>query len=341
MPWKFHRFHRSFIIRKGGVFMSRQLQSIYAEQIREFIALKRKLGYKFKVGADFLGRLDRFAYDNNESSEGITKEFADKWQQRNPNESYGYWYDRIRHLALFSTYLSDLGIDSYVPRLPKYRRNSFIPYIFTHDQIKILFDTIDATVGSKTASHSCKLFSMPVLFRTLYGTGIRVSEAVSLKITDVNIEEGYIRVSKSKNGKERVIPISESLRSVCQEYKEFRGYLSRQKTESDWFFISPNGEQCDIRVVRSWFKKCMKQLTDEARSTARVHDLRHTFAVHSMCQMVESGMDLYATLPVLSNYLGHNSIGATNHYVRLTSSMFPKLIKDFDKVCFDMFPLKS
>ena len=54
--------------------------------------------------------------------------------------------------------------------------------------------------------------------------------------------------------------------------------------------------------------------------------------------MAESGIDLYASLPILSNYLGHQSLGATNHYVRLTANMYPDLIKNVDMICLDVFP---
>jgi len=69
-----------------------------------------------------------------------------------------------------------------------------------------------------------------------------------------------------------------------------------------------------------------------------VHDLRHSFAVHSLATMAEAGMDLYCSLPVLSTYLGHQSLKATNSYVRLTADMYPGLIRKIDLICFDVFP---
>ena len=58
----------------------------------------------------------------------------------------------------------------------------------------------------------------------------------------------------------------------------------------------------------------------------RVHDLRHTFAVHAMVQMAHNNQDLYSSLPVISACLGHKSLFATEQYVRLTSEMYPELI---------------
>jgi integrase len=57
-----------------------------------------------------------------------------------------------------------------------------------------------------------------------------------------------------------------------------------------------------------------------------VHDLRHTFAVHSLVKMAKSGLDLYYSLPLLSTFLGHRSLSATDQYVRLTAEMYPDLL---------------
>jgi integrase len=69
-----------------------------------------------------------------------------------------------------------------------------------------------------------------------------------------------------------------------------------------------------------------------------VHDLRHTFAVTSLAQMAESGVDLYAMMPILSKYLGHQSLSATDSYVRLTSEMYPALLRNIDMICLNVFP---
>lgn len=73
----------------------------------------------------------------------------------------------------------------------------------------------------------------------------------------------------------------------------------------------------------------------------RLHDLRHTFSVHALAGMAESGIDLYCSLPILSTYLGHQSLEATNAYVRLTAEMYPGLLKDVDFICLNVFPKTS
>ena len=85
----------------------------------------------------------------------------------------------------------------------------------------------------------------------------------------------------------------------------------------------------------------MLTLANIAKDQIRLHDVRHTFAVHALATMAEAGIDLYCSLPVLSTYLGHQSVKATNSYVRLTADMYPELIKKIDVICFNVFPKLS
>lgn len=197
-----------------------------------------------------------------------------------------------------------------------------------------MFDACDGLRTRYAIKESC-MICMPVLLRMLYCTGIRIGEAIALRDGDIHLDEGYLLVNDSKNGKQRIIPISDSLVSVCREYLGYRNLLPSRKTRPGHFFVKVNGHKCG-QAVRDWFKKCLDRT--EIPNTARLHDLRHTFAVTSLAHMAESGTDLYASLPILSNYLGHQSIGATDHYVRLTANMYPDLINDMDTVCLDVFP---
>ncbi|MEI6949750.1 tyrosine-type recombinase/integrase [Paraflavisolibacter sp. H34] len=301
--------------------------------------MKRKLGFKYTTGAIILGKIDRLAEKEGEVSPGITKQFAQKWCKKQPEETELYHHGRVRHMAMFSAYLCDLGISSYIPKLPPYPRTTFYPYIYSQKEIDALFKACDELVLNKRAMKSC-LFSMPTLLRLLYSTGLRISEALALTNQDVNLEENYLRVKDCKNGKQRIIPISNSLVSVCKEYVRYRDRLPIRKTKWGNFFVRLDGKKCGLGV-RDWFKICLEKAAiqcTEKKRWPRIHDLRHTFAVTSLANMAEAGIDLYASLPILSTYLGHQSLGATNHYVRLTANMFPDLVKDVDMICLDVFP---
>lgn len=302
--------------------------------------MKRTLGFKFTTGAIILSQIDALAEKKGETSLGITKEFADDWSTKRPYEADIYRYGRIRILSMFSSYLCDLGIQSFIPKLPHYHQSTFIPYIYSPKEIDAIFKACDELRLSAAYMHS-SIFSAPVLMRLLYSTGLRISEALAIKDNDINLDDNYLRVKDSKNGKERIIPISDSLATVCKEYVGYRDKLPVGKIKSGYFFVKLNGSKCGYQSIVHWFKKCLEKAGIQhvgLNHLPRIHDLRHTFAVTSLANMAESGIDLYASLPVLSNYLGHQSLEGTNHYVRLTANMYPDLLKDIDTVCLDVFP---
>ncbi len=328
------------IYKKEGLFiMDKSYNSVYGLHIKQFIEMKRAFGYKYYTGAFILCKIDRFSEQREETSTGITKEFAMSWGKKRLHESDIYRYDRIRILAHFSSYLLDLGIQSYIPKLPPYPKNTFIPYIFSRNEINAIFKACDE-LRLINVNIDSNIISMPVLLRLLYATGIRIGEAIELKDEDINLNENYIRVKDCKNGKKRIIPISSSLVSVCVNYLEYRNQLPLGETRSGYFFVKLDGSKCG-QSIRTWFKKCLGKANIPSigrNQSPRIHDLRHTFAVTSLANMADAGIDLYVSLPILSNYLGHQCLEATNHYVRLTTIMYPDLIKDVDMLCLDVFP---
>ena len=180
---------------------------------------------------------------------------------------------------------------------------------------------------------------LPALIRLLYATGLRISEALSLKEKDVNTDDHYLVVRDSKNGQERMIPISFSLSAVLKEYHLHKRRLPLSGPLSPNFFVTLAGGNCNRDHVRKWFRKVLWDAGISQSATGmRLHDLRHTFSVHALAMMAEAGVDLYCSLPVLSTYLGHQSLEATNAYVRLTTAMYPGLLKDVDFICLNVFP---
>lgn len=262
---------------------------------------------------------------------------ADGWNQRKPNESDSYRYHRAVCLNQLSSFLCKTGIHSYIPQLPPCK-SSFTPHIFSQDEITAIFKACDELRAQKKVMNSI-IIILPALFRLLYGTGLRISEALSLRNKDVHLDENYLVVRDCKNGKEHMIPISNSLSGVCKEYLKYRNLLPFSLSEDDCFFVSLAGKFCRRDAVHSWFQKILWNASISRNDHGpRLHDLRHTFSVHSLAMMVESGIDLYCALPILSSYLGHQSLESTNSYVRLTSEIYPGLLKDVNMICLNVFP---
>jgi len=316
-----------------------QFWGIYAPYIIQFIDSKRSLGFKYSTEETIYSIFDRFTMKLGETKVGISKELAEKWCMQRNNESNSYWYHRCVCISQLSSYLSKIGIHSFIPRLPQFK-SSFTPYIFSKDEIIAVFNATDQLRAQRKMMNSM-IFVLPCLIRLLYGTGLRISEAVALRNNDVNLIENFLIIKDSKNGKQRMIPISESLSVVCKDYVYHRDLLPLQKSDDDYFFISLNGSACTTDAVYRRFREILKSAGIPFTGNhhgPRVHDLRHTFAVTSLAQMAESGVDLYCNLPILSTYLGHQSYSATNAYVRLTAEMYPQLLNNIDLVCLNVFP---
>lgn len=317
--------------------MNKPFWGIYASHLKDFIALKRQMGFKYITEETILSLFDKFTIECGESVIGITKQLSDCWYNISPNSSDSYRYHRAVCLNQFSSYLCERGIRSYVRCLPAYNR-SFTPYIFSTRQIKVLFAGCDALRTIKRNTNSVVVI-LPALVRLLYGTGLRISEALALKESDVNLEDDYLVVRDSKNGKERMIPISRSVSLVCREYRKYRNRLPLGLTRDPNFFVSLRGKACKRDSIHKWFHKALRAAgITKNNHGPRLHDLRHTFSVHALAMMAESGSDLYCSLPILSSYLGHECLESTNQYVRLTSEMYPGLLKEVDMVCLNVFP---
>jgi site-specific recombinase XerD len=315
--------------------MNRDFKGIYAPHIKELIELKRSLGFKY-VGEEFIFSVfDRLTIERNETTVCITKELSDAWCRKRDNESNSYHYKRCFQLYSFSSFLCKKGLRSYLPQLPPVR-STFIPHIFSKREIEAIFDACDNLQSGNNDMRST-VFIMPSLIRTLYSTGIRIGEALSLVNGDVNLQENYFVLRDTKNGADRLVPFPVSLSEVLKEYVFYRSKLPIVTSEESLFFIKLNGANCDRDVVYRRFRKVLA-LANIPKGRIRLHDVRHTFAVHSLAAMAEEGMDLYCSLPVLSTFLGHQSLRATNGYVRLTADMYPELIKKIDVICFDVFP---
>lgn len=311
--------------------------SIYAGYIGQFITMKKSLGFKYDTEGVVLGLFDRLCCQRNESTVGITKELWEAWISMNPNESSSYRYHRGVNVVQLSHYLNKQGIRSLIPKLPPNKKD-FTPYIFSRDQIASFFHEADLLVTDKKQMNSI-IFSLPCLWRLLYGTGVRIGEALALLEKDVNTEDCYIVIRDSKNGLERLVPMSESLSEVCKVFRTQKKRLPIRIGRETPFFVSLNGSVCVRGAVYKWFHRTLvKAGIPRHEHGARIHSFRHSFSVHSLAMMAETGQDLYCSLPVLSSYLGHQSLESTNSYVRLTAEMYPGLMKDIEAVCLNVFP---
>lgn len=317
--------------------------SIYAPYFVGFIKMKQDLGYNMLRTKWILLEFDKFFVGIGAKDFYIKGELIDQWRKTRINDGHRTIYTKYSVWSQFSKYMCNLGHECYIPRLPKgVSKNCFTPYIFSHQQMEDIFRACDS-LRLHDKHMSTIIFVMPAVVRLMYGTGIRVSEALSLKNGDIDFENHCIMIRKTKNGEQRLALLPDTLQQVLEEYTANRNRmpLFKVRDPKGYFFVSPSGTFCRAGSVYCWFRKILTNCGIQHvgnHQGPRVHDLRHTFAVHSLTKMVKSGHDLYYTLPILSTYMGHKSIGATEQYIRLTAEMYPELLTDERKLCSYIFP---
>ncbi|MCM4158010.1 site-specific tyrosine recombinase XerD [Gramella sp. AN32] len=157
------------------------------------------------------------------------------------------------------------------------------------------------------------------IIETLYGCGLRVSELIDLKISDLYFEEGYIKVT-GKGNKQRFIPISDYTIKFINIYKsEVRIHLNISAEATDTLFLNRRGK----KLTRAMIFTITRDLTEAAGINKKVspHTFRHSFATH----LLENGADLRA----IQQMLGHESITTTEIYVHVDRSHLKKVMEDF------------
>lgn len=307
-----------------------EYRSVFAPYIRAFIDMKSKMMRNADIYAHTLYQWDQAMTKGKYTELYVTKNMYEYWSTRLGPICDRTSYTKHSQIITFLKYLCRMGVECHIPRVPKRPRSMYIPYVYTHEEIERIFTAIDNTTSARYHHKYC-LISMPCFFRLLYATGIRISEALALKNKDVDFDNEYFVLNHTKSGKQRIIPMNAEVKSVLLQYVRYRNRMPIEgiDAESRYLFVSGIGKPFHPNIAYTFFKKILKQcgIVHKGKNQGpHVHDLRHTFAVHTLQKMAVEGVDLYAGLPVLSVLLGHAGVRETEWYLRLTKQFFPEVI---------------
>lgn len=317
-----------------------EFHSVFAPSIREYLAVKEALGEKITSPGNILRQFDRYCSSINLNEAKLTSELAENWFLTKANDKQETRAHRISALWCFARHFSAEGGEvTWQPTIGYAgRQRRYVPYIYTKAEVKNIFAAADAMPETCGKSHFNDVF--PAVIRVLYGCGLRIAETLALRVKDVDLEKGFIFVHAGKFGKDRKLPVSDSLlqylRRYYRENTDFIGIGS-----DNWFFPNAKGECYSQRTVYDKFRQILwiAGISHQGKGKGpRVHDLRHTFAVHALQQNVEQGKDIYTSLTGLMVYLGHGKISSTEYYLRLTAEVFPDFLERADKVCARAIP---
>lgn len=299
------------------------------EAIKDYLALRRGLGFKLKKHTRFLQEFVSFLQRTDEST--MTSRLALQWATEPQHIQPCEWAARLSAVRSFARYLNAFDPSTEIPPqgLLPYRTQRARPYIYSDGEIRQLLEAAQAM----PATHSLQPWTYHCLFGLLAVTGLRISEALNLTVTDVDWSQSILTIRHSKFGKSRRIPLHASSIQILSEYGVRRDRLFTPR-RSPYFFCSRLDGRLDEGQVRRTFYTISRQIgLREALASRgpRLHDFRHRFAVETLLRWHRNGDDVQRRLPILSTYLGHAHVSDTYGYVTATPELMTAVCQRLEK----------
>lgn len=295
-----------------------------------YIAYRKAMGEKFRTNGGYLKAFCRWMGDIDIQS--VSAEKVEKFLYGNGPVTSA-WF--IKHTALTGFYeyaicREYINVSPLPTSLPK-RPPAFVPYIYTREELRQLLKI--ALTYQKNQSH-VKPYMIQKLILLLYGTGLRLSEALLLTLADVDLFQSVITVKQTKFYKGRFVPFGEQLGRVINEYVKWRKEQGFPQEQESPFFYGKNNKPLNQSTMESVFQRIREKAgvqRERARYQPRLHDLRHTFAVHRLISWYQEHADVQQLLPILSVYMGHTYLSATSVYLTMTNDLLQEAGRRFEK----------
>jgi site-specific recombinase XerD len=309
---------------------------VFGKQAKTYISIHRAAGAKYKANEYILMEFNQFLRKHKIGSlREITPGIVLEWTRSQTCQQVTR-RSKLLRLAHFFRYMCSLKHVSHSPVTPAVIDSfgppgqSFKPYIYSRQEVTALLER------SKQLESDIWYKLKPETFYTfismLYTLGLRVSEALRLRICDINTNQRTVFIRKSKFYKERVLPYGPKLGECIQRYLYARREVLKPVTAKDPFFIGRYCEFLPATKVDKFFPKllCASGINvSDDRRRPRLHDLRHTFAVHRLLKWYQESVDVQSKLVLLATFMGHVEIYSTQIYLTITDSLLGEANKRF------------
>ena len=323
------------------------MNSVFKKEISEFLQLMKKSYSKntYSHIVSTIKNFDTWLINNKYNKKVIKKEMLTEWSKALKGKTITI-NGHIDNLNKFLTFLSNNGVD--ICNLER-RKDLFdySPYYFTDDDIVKIFDKCDNfKILKRTNTFKSELIhiEIPMATRIMYGCGARIGETLSLKVNDIDFENGVIRFTHdTKNNKQRLVPVHSSLTNIIRRYCEALGIINYK----DAFLFPLNllfKERVAAKNMSQFFRKIIlkdirnNQNLEYHQRGACIHQFRHSFALRSFRQFELNGYKSKNMVPILSTYLGHDSLNETEKYLRFSYLLYPEANDTFEEFTCDLLP---
>jgi integrase/recombinase XerD len=293
--------------------------SALAKQAEEYLQLRRALGHDLADAARLLPGF--VAYMDSLGAKTITVDIALRWvQQPDADPGSSVWLRRMAAVRGFARHMSGIEPTTQVPPfgLVTFRPQRRPPFIYSADDVETLIAAVPRLVVTPL-----RVATLQTMIGLLATTGMRVGEAVRLDCSDIDWTEGVVAVRASKFKKSRELPLDPTVVDALASYAVVRDRLVPEPKASA-FFLSKMGTPVAYSHFGDTFRKLVfvSGVGADSPVRPRIHDLRHSFATHTLVRWYQRGEDVGALLPRLSTYMGHVEPGYTYWYL----SAVPELL---------------
>lgn len=198
------------------------------------------------------------------------------------------------------------------------------PYIYSRDELARLFDP--ATVeASRRGAVQLDAVTFRTLLLVLYGAGLRFGEATRLTLADVDMANAVLTIRATKFYKSRLVPVGPQLAAVLDGHVSQHRQARLVDGQNALLLANRDGTRLASSTVQAAFDTLRRvagvRRAAGGRTIPRLHDLRHSFAVHRLTSWYRQGADVQRLLPVLSTYLGHADLEGTKVYLSMTPEL--------------------
>jgi len=293
-----------------------------SEHMRRFVEWRAAGGRDREYQAQQVRFFDRFLVAEGLTGPTVTHEIIDRYLEDLSRLSISTQSTRFHVLRNLCIYIRRADPECYVPPLRKYRRAPYQPFIFELSQVQDLL----AAASRLRYPNTLHPHTYRTLFGLLYATGMRVGEAAALKLTDFDAERALLYIAEGKFHKARWVPLHPSACSAVQSYVERRRHMLPNGPQ-DPLFVNRIGRPLRHGKIYNVYGRLRKEcgLLDLPNGPPRIHDLRHSFAVHRLLAWYEDGEDINARLPSLATYMGHAHIRYTQVYLSPTKELLNRV----------------
>jgi integrase/recombinase XerD len=314
-----------------------------AQVVDGYVGWKRSLGFRFRTSGNILNAFAREAgpIEIHDVSQQVVADFLRGTRPpiRSSWHTKHYALVGLVRFALQRGLLSMSPLPFVVPKRPEYAR----PYIYSTEELQQILDgskILDARNRKSGQAASIAPLTFRTLILVLYGAGLRLSEALALAVDDVDLSASILVVRNTKFLKSRLLPIGPRLSSQLGRYADTRLTLLNRPPSANTFFLRRHGTAISGQAAERYFGMVRSHLGmsrgDGAYFQPRLHDLRHTFAVHRLVAWYRQGADVQLLLPKLSTYLGHIGLAETQHYLTMTPDLLREAGRLFERYAASM-----